>query len=61
MKIIMINTATHEKKIVSFDEVCNSYYHGQYNSKGGRRIINYKLLNNETIKDGLVEYKKEIN
>jgi len=60
MKIVMTNTATKERKVVSFDEVCNILDGGNYNNTGKRRI-NYRLLNNEVIKDGLVEFKREIN
>ena len=60
MKIVMTNTADHTRKVVSFDEVCNSLDGGNYNEIGRRRI-QYRLLNNEVIKDGLVEFKREIN
>ena len=59
MKIVMTNTVTHTRKIVSFKEVCNILANGQYNSEG---VIwaNYKLLNNEVIADGNLEFKREI-
>ena len=60
MKIVMTNTANHTRKVVSFNEVCNSLDGGHYNSEG-RRIINYRLLNNEAIKDGNCEFKREID
>ena len=60
MKIVMTNTKDHTRKVVTFNEVCNSYYHGQYNSDGGRRVINYKLISGEVIKDGIHEFKREI-
>ena len=56
----MTNTANHTRKVVSFNEVCNSLDGGHYNSEG-RRIINYRLLNNEAIKDGNCEFKREID
>ena len=60
MKIVMTNTANHTRKVVSFNEVCNSLDVGHYNSKG-RRIINYKLLSNEVIKEGNYKFKREIS
>ena len=60
MKIVMTNTANHTRKVVSFDEVCNSLDGGHYNNNG-RRSINYRLLSNEVIKDGNYEFKREIS
>ena len=60
MKIVMTNMANYTRKVVSFDEVCNSLDGGHYNSKG-RRSINYRLLSNEVLKDGNYEFKREIS
>ena len=60
MKIVMTNTANHTRKVITFNDFCNSLGGGHYNSKG-RRIINYKLLSNEVIKDGNYEFKREIS
>ena len=51
----MTDTVNHTRKIISFNEVCKNL-----NGKG-RRKINYKLLNNEVIKDGNYEIRREIN
>ena len=55
----MTNTVSHTRKIVTFNEVRNILAKGQYNSEG---VIwaNYKLLNNEVIADGNLEFKREI-
>ena len=60
MKIVMTNTVTKERTIVTFNEVRNILAKGQYNSEG---VIwaNYKLLNNEVIADGNLEFKREIS
>jgi len=60
MKIVMTNTATGARRIVSFNDVCRELNGGHYNSKG-RRMINYRLLSNEVIKDGNYEFKREVN
>jgi len=54
----MTNTVNHTRKIVSFNEVCNKLNGSHYEN---RREINYKLLNNEIIKDGDNEIRREIN
>ena len=54
MKIVMTDTVKHTRKTISFNEVCNKL---NYN----RRKINYKLLNNEVIKDGNYEIRRENN
>ena len=59
MKIIMTNIANNTRKVVTFNEFCNSLDGGHYNNNG-RRSINYRLLNNEIIKDGVYEFKREI-
>ena len=59
MKIVMTNTIDHTRKVVSFNEVCNSLDGGHYNAKG-RLFINFRLLNNEVIKDGNYEFKREV-
>ena len=57
MKIVMTNTTDHTRKVVSFDNLCNCL-------NKNRRMINYRLLNNEIIKysdvDGNYEFKREI-
>lgn len=58
MRIVMTNTVNHTRKIVSFNEVCNKLNGSHYEN---RREINYKLLNNEIIKDGDNEIRREIN
>ena len=60
MKIVMTNTATGTRRVVSFNDVCNSLDDGHYTKKE-RRIINCRLLSNEVIKDGNYEFKREIN
>jgi len=62
MKIVMTNTADNTRKVVKFGDVCNLINSGHLNNRE-RRIIYYRLLNNETIKIssfGGLEFKREI-
>ena len=58
MRIVMTDTVNHTRKIINFNEVCNKL---NGNENKGRIKINYKLLNNEVIKNGNYEIKREIN
>ena len=59
MKILRIDTVTGERNIVSFDEVYNKFSSDKPNSDI-KKCINYMLLDNQVLKDGNYEYKREI-
>ena len=60
MKIVMTNTATGTRKVVSFNEVCNRL-NGDKPNSDIRKCINCILLDNRVLKDGKYEFKREIN
>ena len=59
MKIVMTNTATGTRKVVSFKDVCERFTSDEPNSDI-RKCINYILLDNRALKDGNYEFKREI-
>jgi len=60
MKIVMTNTADHMRKVVSFKEACDEMDKDRWINVN-RTMVNYRLLNNETITTNGYEFKREIN
>ena len=60
MKIVMTNTATKERKVVSFKKACDEMDKDRWINVN-RTMVNYRFLNNETIAVNGYEFKREIN
>ena len=56
MKIVMTDTTTKQRKIVTFDEVCKTF-----EGKVSKTTINYWLLDGVMIKNGNYQYRRKIS
>ena len=60
MKIIMTNTADHTRKVVSLKKACDEMDKDRWINVN-RTMVNYRLLNNETITIDGYEFKRELS